>query len=164
MTTKTTPSIYDFSATSIEGNPVELSNYKDQVLLIVNTASQCGFTPQYQGLQSLYKKYIGRGLVVLGFPCNQFGQQEPGSTSEIQSFCETRFGVSFPLFEKVDVNGINAHPLFKYLTKAAPGLLGTEGIKWNFTKFLVDRKGNVVKRYPSMTKPEDLEKEIEGLL
>jgi glutathione peroxidase len=164
MTTQTTSSIYDFSATSIEGNPVELSNYKDKVLLIVNTASQCGFTPQYQGLQSLYQKYSDRGLVVLGFPCNQFGQQEPGSTSEIQSFCETRFGVSFPLFEKVDVNGINAHPLFKYLTKAVPGILGTEGIKWNFTKFLVDRKGNVVKRYPSMTKPEDLEKEIEALL
>ncbi|MEB3123896.1 MAG: glutathione peroxidase [Snowella sp.] len=164
MTTQTTSSIYDFSATSIEGNPVELSNYKDKVLLIVNTASQCGFTPQYQGLQALYQKYSDRGLVVLGFPCNQFGQQEPGSTSEIQSFCETRFGVSFPLFEKVDVNGINAHPLFKYLTKAVPGILGTEGIKWNFTKFLVDRKGNVVKRYPSMTKPEDLEKEIEALL
>ena len=164
MTTQTTSSIYDFSATSIEGNPVELSNYKDKVLLIVNTASQCGFTPQYQGLQALYQKYSDRGLVVLGFPGNQFGQQEPGSTSEIQSFCETRFGVSFPLFEKVDVNGINAHPLFKYLTKAVPGILGTEGIKWNFTKFLVDRKGNVVKRYPSMTKPEDLEKEIEALL
>lgn len=164
MTSKTTSSIYDFSATSIEGNPVELSNYKEKVLLIVNTASQCGFTPQYQGLQALYQKYSDRGLVVLGFPCNQFGQQEPGSTSEIQSFCETRFGVSFPLFEKVDVNGINAHPLFKYLTKAVPGILGTEGIKWNFTKFLVDRKGNVVKRYPSMTKPEDLEKEIEALL
>ncbi|MFM7574215.1 MAG: glutathione peroxidase [Snowella sp.] len=164
MTTQTTSSIYDFSATSIEGNPVELSNYKDKVLLIVNTASQCGFTPQYQGLQALYQEYSDRGLVVLGFPCNQFGQQEPGSTSEIQSFCETRFGVSFPLFEKVDVNGINAHPLFKYLTKAVPGILGTEGIKWNFTKFLVDRKGNVVKRYPSMTKPEDLEKEIEALL
>jgi len=164
MTTQTAPSIYDFSATSIEGNPLELSNYKDKVLLIVNTASQCGFTPQYQGLQSLYQKYSDRGLVVLGFPCNQFGQQEPGSTSEIQSFCETRFGVSFPLFEKIDVNGINAHPLFKYLTKAVPGILGTEGIKWNFTKFLVDRKGNVVKRYPSMTKPEDLEKEIEALL
>jgi glutathione peroxidase len=164
MTPQTTSSIYDFSATSIEGNPVEISNYKDKVLLIVNTASQCGFTPQYQGLQALYQKYSDRGLVVLGFPCNQFGQQEPGSTSEIQSFCETRFGVSFPLFEKVDVNGINAHPLFKYLTKAVPGILGTEGIKWNFTKFLVDRKGNVVKRYPSMTKPEDLEKEIEALL
>ena len=164
MTIQTSSSIYDFSATSIEGNPVELNNYKDKVLLIVNTASQCGFTPQYQGLQSLYQKYSDRGLVVLGFPCNQFGQQEPGSTSEIQSFCETRFGVSFPLFEKIDVNGINAHPLFKYLTKAVPGILGTEGIKWNFTKFLVDRKGNVIKRYPSMTKPEDLEKEIEALL
>jgi len=111
-------------------------------------------------LSQIQRSRLGR----LGFPCNQFGQQEPGSTSEIQSFCETRFGVSFPLFEKVDVNGINAHPLFKYLTKAMPGILGTEGIKWNFTKFLVDRKGNVVKRYTSMTKPEDLEKEIESLL
>ena len=140
MTTQTTPSIYDFSATSIEGNPVELSNYKDKVLLIVNTASQCGFTPQYQGLQSLYNKYSDRGLVVLGFPCNQFGQQEPGSTSDIQSFCETRFGVSFPLFEKVDVNGGNAHPLFKYLTKAAPGLLGTDGINVILLNFSLTAK------------------------
>ena len=164
MTTQTTSSIYDLSATSLEGNLIDLSTYKGQVLLIVNTASQCGFTPQYQGLESLYKKYGSQGLVVLGFPCNQFGQQEPGSAIDIQSFCETRFGVSFPLFEKVEVNGNEAHPLFKYLTKTVPGILGTEAIKWNFTKFLVDRQGNVVKRYPSMTKPEDLEKEIEALL
>jgi glutathione peroxidase len=134
------------------------------VLLIVNTASQCGFTPQYQGLQSIYNKFEQQGFAVLGFPCNQFGQQEPGSASEIQSFCEARFGVTFPLFEKVDVNGGNAHPLFKYLTKSAPGIFGTEGIKWNFTKFLVDRSGKVVKRYPSTTKPEEIEKDIQALL
>ncbi len=164
MTTQTSPSIYDFSANSIEGQPVSLSTYKDKVLLIVNTASQCGFTPQYQGLQSVYNKYENQGFAVLGFPCNQFGQQEPGSGNEIQSFCETRFGVSFPLFQKVDVNGENAHPLFKYLTKTAPGIFGTQGIKWNFTKFLVDRSGKVVKRYPSTTKPEDIEKDIQALL
>lgn len=164
MTTQTSPSIYDFSANSIEGQPVSLSTYKDKVLLIVNTASQCGFTPQYQGLQSIYNKYENQGFAVLGFPCNQFGQQEPGSANEIQSFCEMRFGVTFPLFEKVDVNGANAHPLFKFLTKSAPGLFGTEGIKWNFTKFLVDRSGKVVKRYPSTTKPEDIEKDIQALL
>lgn len=164
MTTQTSPSIYDFSANSIEGQPVSLSTYKDKVLLIVNTASQCGFTPQYQGLQSVHNKYESQGFTVLGFPCNQFGQQEPGSANEIQSFCETRFGVTFPLFEKVDVNGENAHPLFKFLTKAAPGIFGTEGIKWNFTKFLVDRSGQVVKRYPSTTKPEDIEKDIQALL
>ncbi|MER3433287.1 MAG: glutathione peroxidase [Leptolyngbya sp. ERB_1_1] len=164
MTTQTSPSIYDFSANSIEGQPVSLSTYKDKVLLIVNTASQCGFTPQYQGLQSIYNKYENQGFIVLGFPCNQFGQQEPGSANEIQSFCETRFGVTFPLFQKVDVNGTDAHPLFKYLAKAAPGIFGTEGIKWNFTKFLVDRSGKVVKRYPSTTKPEDIEKDIQALL
>ncbi len=164
MTVQTSQSIYDFSATSIDGKPVELSTYRDKVLLIVNTASQCGFTPQYQGLQALYEKYASQGLVVLGFPCNQFGKQEPGDTTEIQSFCEARFGVSFPLFQKIDVNGKDAHPLYKYLTKAAPGILGTKAVKWNFTKFLVDRSGNVVERYSSMTKPEDIEKAIQGLL
>lgn len=164
MSTQTSPLIYDFSATSIEGQPVSLSTFKDKVLLIVNTASQCGFTPQYQGLQALYDKYQDQGFVVLGFPCNQFGQQEPGSTEQIQSFCEMRFGVTFPLFEKVDVNGANAHPLYQYLVKAAPGILGTEAIKWNFTKFLIDRQGNVVKRYGSTTKPEDLEKDVQALL
>ncbi|BAS57531.1 MULTISPECIES: glutathione peroxidase [Leptolyngbya] len=164
MTAQASSSIYDFSANSLEGQPVSLSTFKDKVLLIVNTASQCGFTPQYQGLQSIYNKFENQGFAVLGFPCNQFGQQEPGTASEIQSFCETRFGVTFPLFEKVDVNGSNAHPLFKYLTKSAPGIFGTEGIKWNFTKFLVDRSGKVVKRYPSTTKPEEIEKDIQALL
>ncbi len=164
MTTQVSPSIYDFSVTTIEGQPLSLNAYKDKVLLIVNTASQCGFTPQYQGLQALYDKYASQGLEILGFPCNQFGQQEPGSASDIQSFCETRFGVKFPLFEKVDVNGQDAHPLFQYLTKAAPGLFGTETVKWNFTKFLVDRNGKVIERYASMAKPEDLEKAIQKLL
>ena len=156
--------VYDFSATSIEGQPVEMNSFKDKVLLVVNTASQCGFTSQYQGMQALYDKYASKGLAVLGFPCNQFGAQEPGSGSDIQSFCETRFGVSFPLFEKIDVNGPNAHPLFQYLTKSAPGILGTEGIKWNFTKFLVDGSGKVVKRYASTTEPKDIERDIEALL
>jgi glutathione peroxidase len=155
--------VYDFSAPSIEGQPVDLSTYQNQVLLIVNTASQCGFTTQYQGLQALHDKYASRGLAVLGFPCNQFGSQEPGSEKDIQSFCETRFGVSFPLFQKIDVNGANAHPLYQYLTKSAPGILGTEGIKWNFTKFLVDGSGKVVKRYGSTTEPKDIEADIEAL-
>jgi glutathione peroxidase len=164
MSAQTASSIYDFSATAIEGTPVPLSTYKDKVLLIVNTASQCGFTPQYQGLQALHNKYAQQGLVILGFPCNQFGQQEPGSSDDIKSFCETRFGVTFPLFEKIEVNGSNAHPLYQYLTKSVPGIFGTEGIKWNFTKFLVDRNGKVIKRYPPTAKPEDLEKDIQGLL
>ena len=156
--------VYDFSANSIEGKPVELSSYKDKVLLIVNTASQCGFTSQYQGLQALYEKYASKGVEVLGFPCNQFGSQEPGSATDIQSFCETKFGVSFPLFEKIDVNGANAHPIYQFLTKAAPGILGSEAIKWNFTKFLVDGSGNVVKRYGSNTTPKEIERDIDGLL
>ncbi len=164
MTTQLAPSIYDFSVTTLSGQPLNLSAYKNKVLLIVNTASQCGFTPQYQGLQVLYNKYASQGLEILGFPCNQFGQQEPGSASDIQSFCETRFGVTFPLFQKVDVNGKDAHPLFQYLTKAAPGLFGTETVKWNFTKFLVDRNGKVVERYASLAKPEDLDKAIQKLL
>jgi glutathione peroxidase len=156
--------VYDFSATSIEGQSVEMSIYRDKVLLIVNTASQCGFTPQYKGLQALQDKYASKGFAVLGFPCNQFGQQEPGSATAIQSFCETRFGVSFPLFEKVDFNDANAHPLFQHLVKAAPGIFGTEGIKWNFTKFLVDGSGNVVKRYGSNAEPKDIASDIEALL
>lgn len=164
MTAQMSASIYDFSATGIDGNPVPLSTYKGQVLLIVNTASQCGFTPQYQGLQTLYNNYASQGLTILGFPCNQFGQQEPGNSEQIQSFCETRFGVTFPLFAKIDVNGNSAHPLYQYLTQAAPGLLGTEAIKWNFTKFLVDRTGKVVKRYAPTTTPEAIEKDIQGLL
>jgi len=164
MTAQISESIYDFSAIAINGEPISFDQYTNKVLLIVNTASQCGFTPQYQGLEALYQKYKPQGLVVLGFPCNQFGQQESGNAEEIKSFCETRFRVTFPLFEKIDVNGENAHPLYKFLSKSAPGIFGTEGIKWNFTKFLVDRQGNVVKRYPSTTKPEDLEKDIKALL
>jgi glutathione peroxidase len=164
MTAQASASIYDISATGIDGSPVSLSTYKDKVLLIVNTASQCGFTPQYKGLQTLYDRYANQGLVVLGFPCNQFGQQESGNSDQIQSFCETNFGVSFQLFQKIKVNGSDAHPLYQYLTKAAPGILGTEGIKWNFTKFLVDRSGKVVKRYPPTAKPEDLVKDIQALL
>lgn len=164
MTTQAPASIYDVSATRLDGTSVPLSTYKDKVLLIVNTASQCGFTPQYKGLQALYDQYAEQGLVILGFPCNQFGQQEPGNSNDIQSFCETNFGVSFPLFQKIEVNGNNAHPLYQYLTKAAPGIFGTQGIKWNFTKFLIDRNGNVIKRYPPTTKPEDLAKDIQPLL
>lgn len=164
MTAQAPASIYNVSAAGIDGNPVSLDTYKDKVLLIVNTASQCGFTPQYEGLQALHDQYADQGLVVLGFPCNQFGQQEPGGSDQIQSFCETRFRVSFPLFQKIEVNGSNAHPLYQYLTKAVPGIFGTEGIKWNFTKFLVDRSGKVVKRYPPTTKPEDLAKDIQALL
>jgi glutathione peroxidase len=164
MTAQAPASIYELSATSIDGKSVSFNTYKDKVLLIVNTASQCGFTPQYKGLQTLYDQYASQGLVVLGFPCNQFGQQEPGNLDQIQSFCETNFGVSFPLFQKIEVNGSNAHPLYQYLTKAARGIFGTEGIKWNFTKFLVDRSGKVVKRYPPTAKPEDLAKDVQALL
>ncbi len=156
--------VYDFSATSIAGQPTDLSSYKGKVLLIVNTASQCGYTAQYQGLQALYEKYASQGLEVLGFPCNQFGAQEPGTASDIQSFCQQRFGVSFPLFEKVDVNGAAAHPLFQFLTKSTPGTIGTKDIEWNFTKFLVDGNGNIVKRYASGTAPQDIAGDIETLL
>jgi glutathione peroxidase len=164
MTAQASASIYEFSATGIDGNRVSLSTYKDKVLLIVNTASQCGFTPQYKGLQALSDQYANQGLVILGFPCNQFGQQEPGNSDQIQAFCETNFGVSFQLFQKIKVNGSDAHPLYQYLSKAVPGILGTEGIKWNFTKFLVDRSGKVVKRYPPTAKPEGLVKNIQSLL
>lgn len=156
--------IYDFSTTSLEGQPVSFKDFQGKVMLIVNTASQCGMTPQYEGLQSLYNKYLDRGLVVFGFPCNQFGAQEPGSATDIQSFCQTRYGVTFPMSEKIEVNGGNAHPLYQYLVKAKPGLLGSEGIKWNFTKFLVDKQGNVVKRYAPTDTPEKIAKDIEGLL
>jgi glutathione peroxidase-family protein len=164
MTTQIPTSIYDFSATGIDGKPVSLSTYKDKVLLIVNTASECGFTAQYRGLQALYEQYANKGFLILGFPCNQFGQQEPGNSDQIKSFSKTRFGVSFPLFQKIEVNGSNAHPLYQYLTKAVPGVFGTKGIKWNFTKFIVDRNGKVVKRYPPTAKPEDLEKDLKALL
>jgi glutathione peroxidase len=156
--------VYDFSATTIDGKARRLADYRGKVLLIVNTASKCGFTPQYKGLEALYEKYGKRGLVVLGFPSNQFGQQEPGPESEIAEFCEMNFGVTFPLFAKVDVNGDSAHPLYKHLTKAKPGLLGTEAIKWNFTKFLVDRHGKVVGRYAPNTEPKEISADIEKLL
>jgi glutathione peroxidase len=158
------PSIYDFSAKTLDGREISLGDYKGKILLIVNTASKCGFTPQYEGLESLHRQYGERGLAVLGFPCNQFGAQEPGDAAEIANFCSLTYDVSFPMFAKVDVNGDNTHPLFQFLKAAKPGLLGTEGIKWNFTKFLVDRQGEVVERYAPATKPAELEKTIEGLL
>lgn len=156
--------VHDFSARDIRGNEVPLEQYRGKVLLVVNTASQCGFTPQYKGLQQLYEQYRDRGLEILGFPCNQFGQQEPGDESEIGQFCEMNFGVSFPLFGKIDVNGDQAHPLYDHLKSEAPGVLGSKAIKWNFTKFLVDRNGQVVKRYGSKDKPEAIARDIEALL
>ncbi|MAE59676.1 MAG: glutathione peroxidase [Halobacteriovorax sp.] len=155
--------VHDFKAKNIKGEEVSLSDYKGKVLLIVNTASKCGFTPQYEGLEELYKKYEGK-LEVLAFPCNQFGSQEPGSEEEIQGFCSTTFSTTFPLFSKIEVNGDNAHPLYNFLKSANPGVLGTEKIKWNFTKFLVDKDGKPVKRYAPVTKPKDIETDIEGLL
>ena len=156
--------VYDFSAPMLNGEQVDLSQYKGKVLLIVNTASKCGFTPQYKGLQALYEKYRDQGLEILGFPCNQFGHQEPGDAGQISKFCELNFGVSFPLFAKIDVNGDDAHPLYQHLKKAAPGVLGSKAIKWNFTKFLVNRDGEVVKRYAPTDKPESLEKDVQALL
>lgn len=157
-------SVYDFSYTSIEGNKVDMVEYRDKALLIVNTASECGFTSQYEGLQKIYESLKDRGLVVLGFPCNQFGSQEPGGSREIGSFCQKRFGVSFPLAEKIEVNGDNAHPLYRFLKSEAPGILGSQAIKWNFTKFLVAKDGKAIKRYASTTTPEDLVADIEALL
>lgn len=157
-------SVYDFSVTTIEGKTTTLAEYKGKVLLVVNTASECGFTPQYKGLEVLHRKYADRGFAVLGFPSNQFGQQEPGADAEIAAFCETRFGVTFPLFSKVDVNGPNAHPLYKFLTSEKKGLLGSEAIKWNFTKFLVGKTGAVVQRYAPSTKPENIASDVESAL
>ena len=155
---------YDFTAEGLDGKPVKLSDYEGKALLVVNTASKCGFTPQYEGLEALYQRYRERGLVVLGFPCNQFGAQEPGEAEEIASFCQKNYGVSFPMFARIEVNGDGAHPLYQYLKRAAPGLLGSEGIKWNFTKFLVDRQGEVVGRYAPATAPESIASDIEKLL
>jgi len=155
--------IHDFSATTIDGVEQQLADYKGKVVLVVNTASQCGFTPQYGGLEKIYEQYAERGLVVLGFPCDQFGHQEPGTEDEIATFCETSFGVTFPMFSKIDVNGKNAHPLYEWLKTEKKGVLGG-AIKWNFTKFLVDPEGNVVQRYGSATKPEDIADDIEALL
>jgi glutathione peroxidase len=157
-------SVHEFSARTIDGAEQSLADYKGQVLLVVNVASECGFTPQYQGLEELHRKFKGRGFAVLGFPCNQFGAQEPGSEDQIKAFCETRFGVSFPMFAKVDVNGDGAHPLFKHLTSAKKGLLGSEAIKWNFTKFLVGKDGAVIERYAPTTTPEAIVKDIEKAL
>jgi glutathione peroxidase len=155
---------YDFSATAIDGTERLLADYKGKVLLVVNTASQCGFTPQYRGLEKVYQEYVDRGLVVLGFPCDQFGHQEPGDEEEIAEFCELNFGVTFPLFAKVEVNGDDAHPLYQWLKSEQSGLLGSTKIKWNFTKFLIDADGQVIKRYGSTTTPEDIKDDIETLL
>lgn len=156
--------VYQFEAKKINGETISLSEYKREVLLIVNTASNCGFTPQYKELQELYEQYKEKGFTVLGFPCNQFMNQEPGTESDIQSFCEMNFGVTFPLFSKVDVNGKNAHPLFQYLTEEAPGVLGMKAVKWNFTKFLVNRSGEVVERYAPNTNPKEISQDIEKLI
>ena len=156
--------IYDFAVKDIHGKTVKLDAFKGKPLLIVNTASKCGFTPQYKGLEALYKKLHGKGLEILGFPCNQFGEQEPGDEAEIESFCEVNYGVTFPMFAKVDVNGDAAAPLYKFLKKEKPGLLGSEAIKWNFTKFLVDRSGKVVERYAPNTEPAEIAGDIQKLL
>jgi glutathione peroxidase len=152
--------VHDFTVDDIQGQPVNLDRYKGKVLLVVNTASQCGFTPQYKGLEALYRKYRDRGLEVLGFPCNQFGAQEPGSEQEIATFCSTNYDVTFPMFAKVDVNGDKAAPLYRHLKQAKPGLLGTQAIKWNFTKFLVDRDGKVVARYAPNDTPESFDADV----
>ena len=157
-------SVYDFTAETIAGEAKPLADYRGQVMLIVNTASKCGFTPQYEGLEALHEGYAGKGLAVLGFPCNQFGSQEPGDAAEIANFCSLTYDVNFPMFAKIDVNGTAAHPLYRYLKQQAKGLLGTERIKWNFTKFLVDRSGHVVARFAPTAKPEALRPAIEKLL
>ncbi len=156
--------VYQFEANSLSGQPQPLDNFRGKVLLVVNTASECGFTPQYAGLQTLQESYQARGFDVLGFPCNQFGKQEPGDADQIGAFCESRFHVTFPMFEKIDVNGTDAHPLYKWLTSEKPGLLGTQAIKWNFTKFLLRRDGTIFKRYAPTTKPEEIRADIESLL
>ncbi|MES2070229.1 MAG: glutathione peroxidase [Pseudomonadota bacterium] len=154
----------DFTANSLQGKPVDLKQYQGKVVLIVNTASNCGFTPQYKGLEAVYQQFKDKGIEVLGFPCNQFLHQEPGTADEIGAFCEKNYGVSFPLFEKIDVNGSNAHPLYQHLKAKAPGLLGSEAIKWNFTKFLVKKDGSVYKRYAPATTPQEMIADIEKLL
>lgn len=158
------PTIYDFDAESITGQPVKLADYQGQVLLIVNTASQCGFTPQFKGLQDLHEQYGGKGLTVLGFPSNEFGGQDPGANDEIASFCEMNYGVSFPMMAKIEVNGKAAHPLYQWLKAEKPGLLGIEAIKWNFTKFLIGKDGRVLKRYAPQDAPEKIAADIEAAL
>jgi glutathione peroxidase len=157
-------SIYDFSAQLLDGRTVSLSEFRGRVLLLVNTASKCGFTPQYAGLEQLYRAGKERGFAVLGFPCNQFGAQEPGSAEEIGAFCQKNYDVSFPLFARIDVNGPHAHPLYRFLKKSRPGIFGIERIKWNFTKFLIDRQGRVVDRYAPSTPPQKLAAAVEALL
>jgi len=157
-------SIYDFTANTLDGAPQSLAEFRGKPMLIVNTASKCGFTPQYTGLEALYKRHREDGLVVMGFPCDQFGHQEPGDADEIRNFCSLNYDVSFPMYEKVEVNGAGAHPLWKWLKKEKPGLLGMEGIKWNFTKFLVDRNGRVVKRYAPTDTPEKIEADLDSVL
>jgi glutathione peroxidase len=164
MKSTDTRTVYDFEAQAIDGRPVKLADYRGKVLLIVNTASQCGFTPQFAGLEKLWERHAAQGLVVLGFPSNEFGGQDPGSNDEIASFCQVNYGVSFPMMSKIKVNGADAHPLYQWLTAEAPGLLGTKAIKWNFTKFLVDRHGQVLKRYAPTDKPEAIERDIEAAL
>ena len=156
--------LHEFSADTLAGEPFRLSALEGRVVLVVNTASQCGLTPQYQGLEALHRTHHAAGLEVIGFPCNQFGGQEPGGADEIGAFCQKNYGVSFRMMDKIEVNGANAHPLYKWLAKAAPGLLGSEAIKWNFTKFLVGRDGNVIKRYAPQTEPKDLEKDVMAAL
>jgi glutathione peroxidase len=156
--------LYDFHAKSLDGRDVDLAQFRGKAVLVVNTASKCGFTPQYEGLEKLYEKLNAKGLTILGFPCNQFGKQEPGGPEEIGTFCQTNYGVSFPMFDKIDVNGPHAHPLYQYLKDEQAGVLGTKNIKWNFTKFLVDRNGKVVDRFAPITKPQDIEKSIEKVL
>ena len=157
-------SVYDFTAETLDGKPAPLADYRDKVLLIVNTASKCGFTPQYTGLESLWRKYKDRGLVILGFPCNQFGAQEPGNADEISNFCSLTYDVTFPMMSKIDVNGAGTHPLYAWLKHEKKGLLGSEGVKWNFTKFLIDKSGEVAARYAPNDTPQSLEKAIEALL
>lgn len=156
--------VYSFHAKSLNGEEIPLEKFQGKALLIVNVASKCGFTPQYEGLEAIYKKYKDRGFEILAFPCNQFGAQEPGDAEEIKNFCKLTYDVTFPMFQKIDVNGENAHPLYKFLKSEEKGLLGTEGIKWNFTKFLIDKKGHVVERFAPTTKPQDLEKDIKKIL
>ena len=156
--------IYDISARNIDGTDQPLAAYKGKVVLVVNVASKCGFTPQYKGLEALWRQYQDKGLVILGFPCDQFGHQEPGDENEIKNFCSLSYDVTFPMFAKIDVNGPGTHPLYQFLQSEAPGILGSEGVKWNFTKFLVDRSGKVVKRYGSVDTPEKIEKDLAALL
>lgn len=159
-----TQSLSDFSANRLDGTPQALADYAGQVVLVVNVASQCGFTPQYEGLETLYRQHRDRGLVILGFPCNQFGEQEPGTSTDIAQFCALNFGVSFPMFERIEVNGAGAHPLYQWLKSSAPGIFGTEDIKWNFTKFLIGRDGRVAHRYAPTTDPSEIGPDIEKLL